>query len=119
MPTRYKLALGLLYATVFSLIAAPKLGMVFLREAFAALGPYPTVAVISAWATTLAASVWLINKINRDWPTLMLPPEPIYSPMEAEQQVALVAVRPELRPAGLHAVQAPLPAETERAEQEA
>jgi hypothetical protein len=83
MPLRYKIALGFLYSVFFTSLAALKLGLAVTHWAFAKFGLYPMVAGLAAYAMIPVGSVWLINKINRDWPALMLPPEPIFRVSDA------------------------------------
>ena len=92
MPTKYKIAIGLLSLVAFAVLALLKLATPILHWALAELGLYLTLAGVGAWLSVLLGSVWLINKINRDWPTLSLPPEPVASTVDVICEAGTLAV---------------------------
>jgi hypothetical protein len=100
MPTRYKVAVTCLYGIVFALLAWSVLGLRTVMWAVAKFGAFPTLVGVAVWATVLGVSIWAINKINRDWPTLFLPPEPAYSPSEALHEAVPMATQIDMRSAG-------------------
>lgn len=89
MPTRFKVALSCLYAVVFSAFAAMCLGIRVTEWALAEFGLTPTLAGFAIWIAVVVGSIKLINKINEDWPSLSLPPEPVYSPEMPIESVLL------------------------------
>jgi hypothetical protein len=89
MPTRFRIALGCLYAVLFSFFAMMCLGIRTTEWALAEFGLAPTLAGFAIWVTVVVGSIKLINKINEDWPSLLLPPEPVYSPEMPIESVLL------------------------------
>jgi hypothetical protein len=89
MPTRFKVALGCLYAVVFAAFAAACLGRRITGWALIELGLPATLAGFAAWVALVIVAIRLINKINEDWPSLSLPPEPVYSPEMPIESVLL------------------------------
>lgn len=114
MPTRIKVALTCLYAAAFGLFALSSVGIQISEWAVARFGAYPTLMGFAAWVAILSGSFWLINKINRDWPTLSLPPEPAYSPAEAVCEAVLISAQIDVRSVGSRAGQHPVAAGTEQ-----
>lgn len=115
MPTRIKVALTCLYAAAFALLAMASVGMRISEWAVARFGAYPTLMGFAGWVAILSGLFWLINKINRDWPTLSLPPEPAYSPAEVVCEAVLVSAQIDMRSVGSRAGQHPVAAGTEQA----
>jgi hypothetical protein len=89
MPTRYRIALGCLYAVVFSFFAMMCLGIRTIEWALTEFGLGPTLTGFAIWVALIVGSIRLINKINEDWPALSLPPEPVYSPELPAESVLL------------------------------
>ena len=89
MPTRFRVIVGCLYAVFFSSIAATCLGVPFTEWALAELGLLATLAALATWVVIVVGSLRLINVINDNWPALLLPPEPVYSPEVTIESVLL------------------------------
>lgn len=113
MPTRYRIALGCLYAILFSSFAAMCLGIRTTEWALAEFGLTPTLAGFAIWLAVIVGSIRLINKINEDWPTLLLPPEPAYSP-ELPAEAVLLSSQIDVRSAAARPAQYPGSEKAER-----
>lgn len=88
MPKRYRLALTFLYSLVFVMLACLKASPAMVRWAWTHFGIYWMLGGAIMYGCIPIMAIWLINKINRDWPALILPPEPIYAPEKiCEEQV--------------------------------
>jgi len=113
MPTRFRIALSCLYAVVFSFFAVMCLGIRITEWALAEFGFAPTLTGFAIWVAVVVGSIRLINKIHKDWPTLSLPPEPVYSP-ELPFESVLLSSQIDVRSVAARAAQHPGAEKTEQ-----